>query len=245
MAPRFSQFPLPLRFDESATFQSFYAGKNAQVISSLQQLAQSPQVVQNSWFYLHGAVASGVSHLLQASCHAAQSGGAQAIYLDMAEMPAQAVAAGELLASDLLEGMEAFDLLCLDNIEALVDDRNWQEALFYLLVKLQSLPGKRLLLGAHRPAASLQSLLPDLRSRLESAVSFALAVANDEDREAIIVLRARQLGCELGEDVARFIVQRYSRELPDLVAAIIKLDRQALSHARKLTLPFVKQVLAL
>lgn len=240
MSDHSRQFPLPLRFDHSASFNNFFVGANALAVAAVRQL-----LTGQGWVYLHGARSAGVSHLLQAATSEAQALGQEALYLDLAEMPAQARAITELAIADLFDGLEHFNLLCLDNIDAVTGDATWQEALFYLLVKLQSSPRARLLLGAHIPASGLQDVLADLRSRLESATSFALASPDDEGKTEIVRLRAGQLGCEISAEVARFIVQRYSRELTDLVAAVEKLDREALSESRKLTLPFVKRVLGL
>ncbi|MBT8138613.1 MAG: hypothetical protein KJP25_02505 [Gammaproteobacteria bacterium] len=240
------QFPLPLKFDQSATFDNFFLRGNELTLAALRA-----QQVSDGWLYIHGHIASGVSHLLQACCNSATSKHVQNLYLDLAEMPgvtsadSTGTAGAPVIAADLFEGLENYDLLCLDNVDALANNKTWQEALFYLLVKIQQRANTLLVLGAHQPASALQSILPDLRSRLESATSFALCEPDDEAKAEIIMLRANQLGCEMPDTVARFIVQRYSRKLPDLITATIELDRQSISHTRKLTLPFVKQVLSI
>jgi DnaA family protein len=58
-------------------------------------------------------------------------------------------------------------------------------------------------------------------------------------------VRATQLGLELPDDVANFLLKRVKRSSGDLFTIISMLDRASLINQRKLTIPFVKQALSL
>ena len=132
---------------------------------------------QPGWIYLAGPESSGISHLLQACTSAASDAGFNALYLNLAELVQASQSADEGEGSELtayLEGLDAFDLLCLDDIDVISDLPQWQEALFYLLEKLKSRWQSRLLIGAHSAAANLSLALADLQSRLQWATGFQL-----------------------------------------------------------------------
>ena len=58
-----------------------------------------------------------------------------------------------------------------------------------------------------------------------------------------LVLRARHRGLELPEETARFLASRARRDMASLHALLDRLDDQALVAQRRLTIPFVKDVL--
>ncbi len=58
-------------------------------------------------------------------------------------------------------------------------------------------------------------------------------------------LRAKLRGFELPEDVGRFVLKRLDREMQTLFKTLDELDRASIVAQRKLTIPFVKDILEL
>jgi DnaA family protein len=56
-------------------------------------------------------------------------------------------------------------------------------------------------------------------------------------------LRASLRGIELPEDVARYLQRRYPRDMPTLAALLDRIDSAALSAQRRITLPFIREIL--
>jgi DnaA family protein len=56
-------------------------------------------------------------------------------------------------------------------------------------------------------------------------------------------MRAETRGMHLPDDVGRYILTHYSRHMGALFAALDELDKATLAAQRKLTIPFVKDVL--
>ncbi len=112
-------------------------------------------------------------------------------------------------------------------------------------IKLQGLQVSRIVFGAQESASFIDIGLADLRSRLAGAEVFKLTPHSDEDKACIVQHHAKLRGCEINDELASFIVQRYSRDLPSLVGAVDLLDQNAMSESRKLTIPFAKKVLLL
>ena len=231
----YPQYPLALHLDSAATFENYYAVEQAAWLPALRTLVSS---VSGDWIYLWGAEGSGVSHLLQATCGAAAAAGKVSICLDLAEVAAHPPAA-------VFEDVDRIDVLCLDNIEAVLGRTDWEEQLFYLLQRLRDKPNSRLLIGAHAPVRGLSVALADLQSRLAWSTVFQLAVLTDDDKRQILTLRARHMGLTLREEVAQFLLNRCSRDLRELLAVLHQLDTLAMASQRRLTIPWIKAVMPL
>ena len=59
----------------------------------------------------------------------------------------------------------------------------------------------------------------------------------------MLKLRAHHRGFDLSDEVARFIIRRCSRDMGDLFILLQKLDNASLCAKRRLTIPFVKEVM--
>ena len=59
------------------------------------------------------------------------------------------------------------------------------------------------------------------------------------------MMRAEQIGLQLSEAVAMFLLARIARSTGQLFTILERLDNASLAAKRKLTVPFVKQVLGL
>jgi DnaA-homolog protein len=67
---------------------------------------------------------------------------------------------------------------------------------------------------------------------------------SDDDKQKLLQQKARLRGIELPDEVARYLFNRQQRDLRALVDILDKLDKASMVHQRKLTIPFVKDVLA-
>lgn len=228
------QLPLGVRLRDDATFANFYPSVNAEALSYVERLC-SPQI---SWtdelIYLWGPPGVGRTHLLQAACLHADEWADLAIYLPLADLVHY--------GPSLLDNLEQSELVCLDDLDAVVGDPAWEEALFHLFNRLRD-SGRRLLLSASRSPRELLVGLPDLQSRLTLALVFQLHPLSDEDKLRALQLRASRRGLSLPDDVARFILSRGARSMSALFELLEQLDQASLQARRKLTIPFLKETL--
>ncbi len=67
----------------------------------------------------------------------------------------------------------------------------------------------------------------------------------DEEKLLALQLRGKLRGFELPEDVGRFLLKRLDREMRTLFMTLDQLDRASITAQRKLTIPFVKEILGL
>ncbi len=226
------QLALSLRLHDDATFDNFWAeAANQQLLQALRANLSRGE----GSLYLYGAEGSGRSHLLQAACHDLAERGA--LYLPLRELSGANPQA-------LLDGLAELPLLCLDDIDQVSGDADWAEALFHLFNRGRS-SGQILLISAGANPASIDCVLPDLRSRLAWLDCYRLQPLDDAGRLQALQYRARRRGLELGDDVARFILHRYPRNPGALFAFLDELDRRSLAAQRRLTIPFVREVMAI
>lgn len=229
-----TQLPLSVKLSDEATLCNFFAGPNEQAVKAVQALANPHASPADCSLYLWGASGSGRSHLLQAACHRMAEAGGIAMYLPLAEMVKHGPA--------LLEGMEEVDLLCLDELDALVGHAQWQEALFHLYNRLREQNG-RLLLAASAPPRNMAFDLADLTSRLGWGLVFQMQALDDQGKQEVLKLRAEGRGLPLTDEVARYMLNRGDRGMSELFAALEKLDQASLQAQHRLTIPFVKRIM--
>jgi len=113
---------------------------------------------------------------------------------------------------------------------------------FHLFNRLRD-SGRRLLLAATASPRELGVGLPDLQSRLSLALVFQLQPLSDEDKLRALQLRASRRGLHLTDEVGRFILTRGARSMSALFELLDRLDQASLQAQRKLTIPFLKEVL--
>ena len=229
------QLPLGVQLRSDAKLSRFVQSKQSALIPSLMGLInRQGDRVQESFVYLYGHENSGKSYLLQALCNEAESLGVSAIYLPLGQF--------EELSVEMLEGLEHFQLVCLDDIGAVIGDAAWQEALFHLFNRIRDIGHSLLISGDESPANS-QIELQDLRSRLAWGITFKLESLSDEQKREAIQQEAAARGLVLANEVAQYLLNHGERDLSKQFEYLDQLDRASLQAQRKLTIPFAKQVL--
>lgn len=226
-----TQLILSLQPPDAHYFENFYMGQNVILLNSLQQFSLK---IGEPYIYIWGNSGAGCTHLLQACCHAAQQQGFSVAYLPLNTLKNN--------SSEILRGLESVDMVCIDELESIVEDSIWQEALFHFYNRLQE-QSRYLLIAAKHSPQQLKFYLPDLISRLSSGVLFQVRELNDAERLIALQQRAHLRGLELSEEVGQFLLLRLPRDSQALFSALTQLDKASLSLKRKLTIPLVKTIL--
>ena len=138
--------------------------------------------------------------------------------------------------------MEALDLICIDDVESVLNHREWEEALFHCYNRVRDNQARLLVVGNTAPN-QLQCTMPDLRSRLAWGLSLQIEGLDDAEKLAALQMRSRNRGLELTTEVGQFLMRHYPRNMAALFQALEKLDQASLEQQRRVTIPFVKSVL--
>lgn len=231
------QLALPIRLDDSATYENFCAVPSLQHPQLLGFLNDSfAGSGSETSAYIWGDSGSGKSHLLQACCHHAVTAGLTAQYLPLGELFDAGL---DYAPQEVLEGLAHIDMVCLDDFERITGQGAWEQAVFSLFNQMRK-QENCLLIAANGPAGGLGVVLPDLVSRLGWGPVFRLATPDDQAKQAILQFRAMRLGLELPDDVVRYLLNRFDRSLGSLVTVLTELDKTSLQQQRRLTIPFIK-----
>ena len=225
------QLPLTLPIREESTFANFIVGDNADLVAQLIRLAQGDA---GGLGYIWGNPGSGRSHMLQAACHLAGARGRSAIYLPLGEVKA--------LGPGVLQDIEDIDLICIDDVEVAVADRDWEEGLFHLYNRLIASAGTLLVTGSASPAG-LGLGLADLVSRLSSGVTYRMADLDDEGLLQMLRKRAAHKGLAVSLETLRYLLSRSERSVANLLRVLDQLDASAMAAGRKLTIPLIRDVM--
>jgi len=223
-----SQLALPLQLADYAVFETFLADGNEAAVDYLRSL---PGAGEGHGAWIWGAPATGRSHLLQATCERFAD---RAAYLPLADMAEAGPA--------LLEGLASRQLVCIDDIDSVAGNVGWERGLFALCNALAE-AGHHLVVSAAASPRESGIVLADLRSRLQRLATFHLRALDEAARMAALQLRASHRGLELPADTARFLMTRSRRDMKSLYELLDRLDLEALRAQRRLTIPFVRDVL--
>ncbi len=224
------QLPLGVRLPDRAVFTSFLPGRNGQAVQHLRQLADA-RVAGTAW--LCGPRGAGKTHLLQAVSAQAS------LHMQTGYIPLRELAP---LGVGVLEGLRQLECLCVDDMEEVAGRIEWERALFGILQAVEE-GGSRLVAAAESPPALLQWALPDLGSRFSASTVFQLRAVDESEQQAALQLRARLRGVELPEETSRWLQRRFPRDMGRLYEILDTLDEAALVAQRRLTIPFIREVL--
>ncbi|MBT4963727.1 MAG: DnaA regulatory inactivator Hda [Francisellaceae bacterium] len=228
------QLPLPFSLHEDFRLSNFCSLDNENL---LHHIKTSLLPRHDRLLYLWGGHASGKTHLLQSIIHETQCAAThnRGIYIPFSQLDS-------ILPANL-QGLDGVDVVCLDDIEKIQGLALWQEALFGLFNSVFDNKHTVLVLSSNISSTGLDDFLPDLKSRLALCTTFKINELTDEGKIEVMQNHALKRGLTLNKVVAEFLIHRIKRNLDDLVDILDRLDAASLAYKRRLTIPFVKEVL--
>ena len=132
--------------------------------------------------------------------------------------------------------------LAIDGLEHIAGNTDDEVALFHFHNAARA-AGASVLYAARANPDDVGLVLPDLRSRLGQLARVALQTVDDATRAEILRERAGRRGLVLDDAATEWLLRRVDRDLGSLTRVLDKLDRESLAAQRRLTVPFLRQVL--
>lgn len=214
-----AQLALDLIQPLTPTLDNFVPGRNAEALAALRVVAGGggPQFV-----YLWGEAGAGCSHLLRAL------GGAGL---------AEGKSGGEVPEFD-----PAVPLYCIDDVDRL--DADGQSRLFILMNEVRAHPQARLV-AAGQYAPGQLALRDDVRSRLTWGLVYQIHSLSDVEKAQALVAHAGSRGIVLSPEVRAWMLAHLPRDMRTLVAVLDAIDAYALVRQRPITVPLLREWLAL
>ena len=226
------QIPLRLPLAAGRRFGNFEAPpENAELVDAVRRAAveRTPARV-----FVVGDAGTGKSHLLEAACAAASAGGDEVAFAPMRDWRSQ--------RADAVRGLGRAGLVCIDDVDAVAGDRAWEEALFALVEESAS-RSTRMLVSAGATPPNVPFTLADLRSRFSAATLYRLRELDDESRAKALRKHAGGRGIEIPDEVVGYVLTRCRRDMKSLMALLDRLDHHSMARQRRLTVPFVRDLI--
>ena len=190
-----------------------------------------------SRFYVYGGAGTGKSHLLSAICDS---------YLDVGKSAIQ-VSLLELLdaPTEAITSLERYDLVALDDIEAISGVPHWQKAVFHL-INNNNEGGGQLVFSSRFAPIELKLELPDLQSRLTQAVS--VRVPNGSlyaDRHALVTSVLDRRGIHIDQQIIDYLLVHGPQQASVLLQNLEQLIQLLKGEKTKLSSATLRQIYAL
>ena len=205
------QLTFPWNKINKSSLDGFYISEeNSLLISLLKDNTFSDDL------FIYGARESGKTFLLQAMCNFYNSNKKSSLYIPLKNALDYGV--------DIFEALEELDLICLDGIEEIITEIEWEKAIFNLINK-SLLSGSRLILTSSKDLNSLNFVLPDLESRIRKIQSFELMPIEDKDIFDALIYISKLTSINLGDKEAKYLVTYSNRNITNLVHILESLDQ--------------------
>ena len=171
---------------------------------------------------------------MQAMCRVASDARKRAMYIPMKDMLSQNPASiGEL---------QDLELVCIDDVQVIAKNAQWEKALFNFINHHRFQKTTIVISSLHAPTENLFEL-PDLNSRAVWGPVYKLTPLEEQHLDDALSFHAKVRGLELSDEVKRYLLTRYQRDVSTMVGIIEVLDKASLQEQRKVTIPFLKKTL--
>jgi DnaA family protein len=245
-SPLPKQFALDISHSPKASLENFLPGKDLALLSALQDIEKSwrkgnsqssENPLNQRWIYWWGPEGSGRTHLLDAIGNAAEHAGLERIALTPFE-PASWVRLEEKMGA--ISESATPSVITVDDVDRL-DDR-LVGSLFRILNGVQASKAVYIFMAGDAAPANLK-LREDLRTRLGWGLIFQTQLLDDDEKIQALEEAAKARGLVLSPDVLPWLLSRFYRDMPSLMALIDALDAYSLETKRAVTLPLVRELL--
>jgi DnaA family protein len=240
------QFALDISHTPKASLENYLPGNDHALVSTLQTLCSSwnnptkltpNNPLNHRWIYWWGPQGSGRSHLLEAMANAAENASLPFFTLRPDE-PTTWVRLEETIPT--LTHSEIASVITVDDVHRL--DERLVGALFRILNSVQASNNIHIFMAGNAAPANL-ILREDLRTRLGWGLIFQTQLLDDSEKIQALEQAAKARGLVLSPDVLPWLLNRFYRDMPNLMALIDALDAYSLETKRAVTLPLVRELL--
>lgn len=235
-----TQLVLPISKRKQTNLDNFISGENEQVLNHIRSILDGSSPYEQTSQRISVVTSNksaGKTHLLIGACDYAEKVGLSSQYMDL-----------ELLKNMPPEILSTYcdkSLLCIDNLQMVEKSFEWQKAVFDVINQFIENDRHLLLIASTLAPENIEYSLPDLKTRLAWGINFSLFELNDLDKQHAISMHLASLGLVFSEDIVPFIFKRCTRDMSKIDKLVQTLDEASLQNKRKITIPFIKQILSI
>jgi DnaA-homolog protein len=225
------QIPFQFGDFQKNDLASFLIGENQDLLKLINLITQKESVHS---LYLWGESGTGKTHLLQAACKQAADNDLHAAYIPLKQI--------QELSAEMLHDLGELDLVCVDDLENVAGQTEWQQGLTWLYNELRDNQHSMIISGKKSPTL-IDLEVEDLKSRLAWDQVAQIKSPSDDVKIQILKQKANARSFDLSDEVIEFLIRRVERDLGSLLEVLDKIDHASLAEKRKITIPFVKELI--
>ena len=187
-----------------------------------------------SRLYVYGGAGTGKSHLLSAICDSYLELGRSAIKVSLLELLNAPIEA--------ITSLEYYELIVLDDIDAMGGIPHWQKAVFHLMNNHHG----QLVFSSRVAPIELQLELPDLQSRFTQAVSVKVPSGESYiDRQTLLQSVMSRRGIQFDQQIIDYLLNYGPHQASVLLQILARLEKMLKGEKTKLSNTMLKQIYAL
>lgn len=234
--PKSAQLLLQLSLEPRYRFANFIAHQQPTVASwsMVDVLSNFVKSSSEQQCYIYAQKHFGKTHLLQALCRYVNMAPTanKALYCPLKSWVKHDVA--------ILNQLDNYFLLALDDVDAIAGNRQWETALFNLINRARARRSK-LVFSASNTPSGLAIQLADLSSRLNWGQVIEIPDFDDDNKIKWLQQTALGMGFKLDKNLAAYIIKHLSRDRGKMLQLLEQANVLSLQQQRKITLPLLKQ----
>ncbi len=212
------QLSLDVHLVQAPSFDNFVAGPNAELLALLRGIRAGDR--PSKCLFIWGEAGSGKSHLLEA----------------IRQMMTGATVG---LADNDPAPHHGSQIALWDDCQTLSPEA--QSAGFATFIRQAGDPAAMIIASADQAPLHL-SLRADLRTRLGSGLIFQLKRLDDDQKAEVLRQHAASRQITLPEELLRYLLRHYPRDIRTLMQILESLDRFAFEQKRALSLPLLREM---
>lgn len=226
-----AQLPLDLEFLTVQGKENFHVGRsNQEAVGWIDRWPNWPAPA----LILNGPAASGKSHLCAAwTNHVLEKTNEHVVFI-RPEM---------LLSRDAEDIAATGKHLVIESLDLWIGEREAETTLFHLYNIFKE-ENRSMILSARMAPAHLDFVVNDLASRLRAAPVAAIHAPDDMLLGSVLIKQFSDRQLKVSNDVIKYILPRMERSFIAARDIVVMADKLALAQKSKITVPLMRQVLA-
>ena len=224
------QLALQIQINERASLDNFFISKNNN--KAIQILKNTLERSNNgAQIFIDDLGSNGKSYLLQAICNDFSNSNNSTIYIPMQK--------AINLEPSILEGINDLNLICLDDIDLISNQRDWELALFNLINECYEKDCFLLLSGS----IDKLEVIPDLISRIKKMEILRLKAIDDDELLRATQSISKNLNIEISDKNMNYLINNSRRDIKTVFGTLSQLEKESLERKKSIGLNLIKEVI--